>query len=463
MRLIPQFEFDIHSLALPGGHGFGHQVPVGAWRTEDGLSCGVLTRDARTGVFGFFVMRRRIDEVWTVVHRHHGLGFKADAYAKLSDFMREGLPPEPLPPGATKRAGFADVSRREPSDIFKLLGAATHLPAAWLLKQLYLAMPQPDSNWASDCQTENFHARLWEAQLLASLREQGITVTQPHESPDFKVENRLGGVGWIEAVTANPQERYNHVNAARADPPIEPKEIFFGRAAVRFAKTIGNKLARRYEELPHVAGAPFALALADFQEGGSMMWSREALIGYLYALGATLGQVDGVPAAVPFRATRLEGASNFPAGLFCSDQHAELSAVIFTNACTLSKFNRVMVSGGWDNDFRCTRVGKFADRTPSALHGLPFCLDVTSTEYRNLWGCGHEPWCAELEVFHNPFARRPWPEALMPEATHWVEESGEMVCYYHHPCSILWSGTHIQNKSEPPIRMEDILRESGAD
>ena len=90
------------------------------------------------------------------------------------------------------------------------------------------------------------------------------------------------------------------------------------------------------------------------------------------------------------------------------------------------------------------RYGKFFDRRPGALDGIKFCLDVTSDEYRALWPQGYEPWCAELEVFHNPFARHPLPEALLPEATHWVEEGGEMVCRSHYETNILWSGTLIQ-------------------
>jgi hypothetical protein len=56
--------------------------------------------------------------------------------------------------------------------------------------------------------------------------------------------------------------------------PTDRKEIFFGTAALRFAKTIGNKLERRYDQLPHVVGKPFMLAVADFHASGSMMWSR---------------------------------------------------------------------------------------------------------------------------------------------------------------------------------------------
>ena len=97
------------------------------------------------------------------------------------------------------------------------------------------------------------------------------------ESPDFRIENRLGGEAWVEAVTANPAVPYNHVNARLSSPPKTREEIFFGPAALRFAKTLGNKLMRRYDLMPHVKGKPFVIAVADFQAPASMFWSREGI------------------------------------------------------------------------------------------------------------------------------------------------------------------------------------------
>ncbi|RWQ12786.1 hypothetical protein [Mesorhizobium sp.] len=53
---------------------------------------------------------------------------------------------------------------------------------------------------------------------------------------DFHIANRLGNEAWVEAVTANPQVPYNHVNAPFADVPTEREEIFFGTAALRSPK-----------------------------------------------------------------------------------------------------------------------------------------------------------------------------------------------------------------------------------
>lgn len=458
MRALPQFLFDIHALSLPRGHGFGERPPCGAWQSDDGKSCAIATRHVDSGELGLVVMRRREDGPWIVTCETSGFVDMERLLERAAQELREDEAPEPLPPATPRRATLHDLQGREPSSSFRLLTNRSHRNVAWLLNQLYLALPRPDRNWAADCQTENFHTRLWEAQLLASFREQGLLVEQPEESPDFRISNRRGAAAWVEAVTANPAVRFDPVGAVPSLQPDEPDELFFGAAALRFAKTIGSKLQRRYDLLPHVAQGPFVLALADFHAPGSMVWSREALIGYLYGIKAEPRIIAGRKVAVGTEASTLLGASGFPAGLFRDGRASELSALIFTNACSLAKFNRVMASGGAPtHGARYIRYGRFENRTAGALEGIPFCLDVTSDAYRGLWqDHGYEPWCAELEVFHNPFARHPLPLDLLPEAAHWLEVDGAMDVVRHHEQAILWSRTLVQDEDDPIPTYETI-------
>ncbi|AXE63570.1 hypothetical protein BBF93_04560 [Hyphomonas sp. CACIAM 19H1] len=450
MTPLPWSLLDIYTLALPRGHGFGQRPPEEAWTSEDGIACAIITRHAQTGDIGLIVMRRRVDHVWTVILDKTGIDDLDHARTIARTEIKEGQPPEPIPPSVPRRPSLVKREGRDPSKMFMLLAQPSHLNGAWVLNQLYLSMPRPDRNWVSDFQTGNFHTRLWEAQLLASFREQGLLVTQPEESPDFRIENRLGGAAWVEAVTANPQMPYEHFNARPVFQPDATEELFFGEAAVRFAKTIGSKLQRRYDQLPHVQGQPFALAVADFHAPSSMVWSRQALLGYLMGLGAARADGVGRSPMVVHQKRHLLGASSFPAGLFTDDRHSELSAIIFTNACTLGKFNRIALSRGMtDRGLRFIRYGTFFDRNPDALDGIPFCLDVQGKEYLSLWPQGYEPWCAELEVIHNPFAQHPLPEALIPEATHWFRMHDEWICRSHYATSILSSRTLIQNASDP--------------
>jgi hypothetical protein len=450
MNRLPRPIFDIYALSLPRGHAFGDRPPVEAWQSEDALAWGAVTHDLNDQSFGDLVMRRREDHVWVMVRQEHGFSASTDARTAIESSMKEGAPLEPIPPNTARRPALHDVQDRKPSEIFMLLTRPSHHVAAWLLNQVYLAFPNPDQTWAGDCQTDNFHTRMWEAHLLACLREQGLLVTQPHPSPDFRIENRRGDEAWIEAVTANPPIRYNQVNAPPTNPPGDVRERFLGPAALRFAKTLGNKLQKGYDRLPHVADKAFAIALADFHAPASMVWSREALISYLYGMEAKVIEVGGKRTASSSDVSHLLGDSAFPAGLFRNTAHSELSAVIFTNACSIAKFNRVGVSAGaLTKGLRYVRYGKFYDRTPGALESIPFCLDITSDEYKALWPQGYEPWSAELEIFHNPFARHQLPRTLLPEATHWFHVGGEVICESHYETSVLWSKTLIQNHSDP--------------
>ena len=293
MQPLPRPIFDIYALSLPRGHAFGDRPPVEAWQSDDALAWGAVTRDLNDRSFGIQVMRRREDHVWVLVRQEHGFSDLTDSRTAIKSSMKEGASPEPIRPNTARRPALHDVQGREPSEIFMLLSRPSHHVAAWLLNQVYLAFPNPDESWAGDCQTENFHTRMWEAHLLACLREQGLLVTQPHPSPDFRIETRRGDEAWIEAVTANPSMRYNQFNAPPTNPPEDARERLLGPAALRFAKTLGNKLQKGYNLLPHVAGKAFAIALADFHAPGSMVWSREALISYLYGIYVAVTEVDG--------------------------------------------------------------------------------------------------------------------------------------------------------------------------
>jgi len=195
-----------------------------------------------------------------------------------------------------------------------------------------------------------------------------------------------------------------------------------------------------------------------------MVWSREALICYIYGMLPEVIEKDGQPIATAKQVSNLLGKSAFPAGLFCNEKNSQLSAIIFTNACSLGKFNRVGVSAGCTaKGRRFVRIGKLFDRTSGALNGIPFCLDVTSEEYRTLWPQGYEPWSAELEVFHNPFARHPISKELLPEATHWFEKNGEIVCSAFYETSILWSRTTNQRDSDRMPTLNDSMSDSGSE
>lgn len=322
-----------------------------------------------------------------------------------------------------------------------LIKSISHLPALMAVGECYLALPRPDRNFIPDLQTNNFASRLFELYLLACFREQGLQVRQDHVSPDFQIE-KDGMTCWVEAVTANSETPRAGGIGDWVHAPTDRTERLTGAPAERFAKTLRGKLQREYHDLSHVQGHPFAIAIADFHSSGSMVWSREALPTYLYGVRADVEDDGTKRRAVGTAISNLSGKNAIPAGLFRDPDFAHLSAVLFSNAGTLAKFNRMGFLAGWrPPGLSMIRQGILFDRTPGALEPIDFELEVGSQEYDALWPWG-EAWCQELEVFHNPLASRPIPFDLIPGATHWFERGGEV------ECSTIWANSVISSVTQ---------------
>lgn len=117
-----------------------------------------------------------------------------------------------------------------------------------------------------------------------------------------------------------------------------------------------------------------------------------------------------------------------PAGLFRSPENVDLSAIGFSNAGTIAKFNRMgILAGIRPRGLRMIRAGAIFDRRPGVLEPIPFPLDFSSDEYAALSPSVGESWSLKLEVFHNPVAENPLPFDLRPECTHWyVDRNGDV-------------------------------------
>jgi hypothetical protein len=424
---ISEREFDLYALALPEGPNFEPYAVVSGWKCDNARSVGGVLRNPNTGDFAIRTFRRRVDHCFVVTSSKSGFGSHDSALIELTAAMRPGEPPESILSGIKKRPPLLEIGNRKPGENFKLLTKTpTHIPAAIAVGEIYLAMPNPDDNFVSDFQTTNFDSRLFELYLLAAFREQGVTVLQDQESPDFLIQ-RAGHDCFVEAVTANPKEVKIQGLTFPTFAPESKEERLLGGPAVRFAKTLRSKIQRGYEKLPHVLGKAFSLAIADFHAPSSMVWSREALPTYLYGVQAKVEIGADGPHAVGSVVDKLLGPDGIPAGLFRDPTMSYLSAVIFSNAATLGKFNRMGFLAGWQPPgLKMIRSGIFFDPTPNAVKATDFAMDVLSDEYRALWPRGEE-WCQELEVYHNPLASRPLAFELLPGAIHHFELDGELV------------------------------------
>jgi len=94
--------------------------------------------------------------------------------------------------------------------------------------------------------------------------------------------------------------------------------------------------------------------------------------------------------------------------------------VIFSNAGTIAKFDRMGVAAGYGPEgYKYFRVGLRHNPDPNAINGKPFTVDVSDPDYEEFW-------TQEIQVFHNPDARHPLRFEALPGFTHHFFKDGQL-------------------------------------
>ncbi|TQC44823.1 hypothetical protein EEB14_35190 [Rhodococcus sp. WS4] len=182
---------------------------------------------------------------------------------------------------------------------------------------------------------------------------------------------------------------------------------------IRYAGPLTAKLDKEYWNQPAAVGKSLVLAIQDFHAPLSMTYSFAALPTYLYGLVHTPRR-DGAGELI-VDSTRLAkhtwGTKIVPSGFFSLPGAENISAVLFNNAGTLNKFNRMGVGAGFGNDnITLIRQGTAWDPDPNSSTPIPFKQVVTEG---NL-----ETWVEGMDIFHNPNAIHPLDSVLLPGAAH---------------------------------------------
>ncbi|MFH0921605.1 MAG: glycosaminoglycan attachment protein, partial [Fibrobacterota bacterium] len=119
---------------------------------------------------------------------------------------------------------------------------------------------------------------------------------------------------------------------------------------------------KRYWELPHVNNNPLVLAIADFHDDQSMLWSSTALINYLYGVKHSFHHDDNGQLIIkPIKIqTHSVGEKEIPSGFYFQTDAEYISAVLFSASATISKFNRMGRQAGFkDPNVLMIRMGTF--------------------------------------------------------------------------------------------------------
>jgi hypothetical protein len=312
--------------------------------------------------------------------------------------------------------------------IFRYIAVGEHHSAArGIMEEIAHAFVDVDGNYTKDFQTTGFNARLWEFYLFAFFYEQRFSIRREFVSPDFCLEKDGFPVG-VEAVTVNP-------SAGETPPkPINDEELKRLRQdymPIKFGSSLYSKLNRKtpYWELPHMRGKPFILAIHDYLVDDSMTWSAPALEDYLFGSRAAWskdasGKLHIVEEPIK---EHVWGTKKIPSGFFQLPGAENVSAVIFSNAATVSKFNRMGKLAGFGNPkVLMRRIGLHHDFDPNATMPIPFNVEVTPDTYRESWAEG-------VRLYHNPRARLPIPDGVFTDCAHYVFENGKRRAFLPDP------------------------------
>tara|TARA_R110002124_G_scaffold143230_2_gene308028 strand:- start:8543 stop:10009 length:1467 start_codon:yes stop_codon:yes gene_type:complete len=314
-----------------------------------------------------------------------------------------------------------------------LLDSPGRAPARAVFKELGPWLAPSDPHFVKEFQTKQFDQRLWELYLWATFRELGYDVTQP-EAPDFHIVSPRGEFT-VEATTCAPS--VGGVLADHPDPktPEEMKAFLADYMPMKFGGALTAKLNKRsaagesYWERGPGAGQPFVLAVADFHkpgggdEVGSMTYTQEAIWLYLFGRRIEWSFKDG---ELSIRTVKLGEhiykTKTIETGFFDLEGAENISAVVFSNAGTLAKFDRMGVGAGYaPDDHKYMRLGFRLDPDPNAVIGTLFSEEVVANNA--------EGWSDELQVFHNPRALFPLPLEAFAGATQHRFEDGNHVSY----------------------------------
>lgn len=297
-------------------------------------------------------------------------------------------------------------------DFIVLTESNGYSSAREIIKEVAYTFEDPDGNYIQQFQTTGFDARLWELYLYAVLHEMDFVIDHTYKAPDYICSSLDGTVIVIEATTANKAHQQEDEGIAGLSR-IEIGDF----VAVRFGSALYSKLQKRYWEKDHVRGHPFVVAVTDFRRPEGLEFCAPFLMEYLYGLRQNEG-----PEGVTYTPINEHSAhKTIPSGFFNLPDSENVSAILFSESGTISKFNRMgKIAGFGDPSIVMARVGeRFPDKESAAPE--PFQAQVEG-QYRETWAEG-------IWIFHNPKAKIPIERGLFPDVAHVYLEHGGFEIY----------------------------------
>lgn len=373
------------------------------------------------GEFSGIIMARDMRERYRWINMTTYSQSPAEALVATEERVREILPrlDEERDQGDEEGSAvdfFSPVRppKRLHPDFVRLAGTEGLTPARGIIEPMMRWYKDVDGNFIEQFQTTGFDSRIWELYIFAVLTEVGYTFDRSVPVPDFLARGLLGELV-IEATTVNPS--LDPRGRPVPDPPTDTPEQMHAYAheymPIRYAGPLTTKLAKRYWERPNVRGKPFVLAIQDFHVSMSMIWSRAGLPIYLYGYDHVAERnADGSLTIVPSKVSvHRWGSKQIPSGFFMLQDAENVSAVMFNNSATISKFKRIgFVAGFGSRRVTLIQRGIAIDLDPNASEPKAF-ERVVDENYS-------ESWMEGMDIYHNPRAKHPLDPSMLPGAAH---------------------------------------------
>ena len=204
-------------------------------------------------------------------------------------------------------------------------------------------------------------ARLWELALFGYFDERDFDLDMTYDAPDFLV-GRGGLTVAVEATMTNRarNEAGSLPRATREEFPHIPEDVADSEAELIFqsAKALRGKTrprgasGRRYWDTDPVKGGPFVVAVEAFHGDTSLFNGDSGLASYLYGRKWTSTRsADGslIVDSEPIH-EHTYGGKTIDSGLFFQPEMENLSAVLFSNAATITQFPRLGIEYGMGDE-----------------------------------------------------------------------------------------------------------------
>jgi hypothetical protein len=305
---------------------------------------------------------------------------------------------------------------------------------ATVLNQWAEGFVDRDGKFVREFQT-TFNSSFWELYLHAILKGLGCTIDFSHHAPDFVVTGPRPFT--LEATIASNAQGTLPESHSRTDSPFPSDLNEFNRSAVlRLVNSItakSKKYTESYQDLPHVKGKPFVLAVAPFDQPFAYLQVHRAIDAALYGYYVDEQEfMDDPTISKPMPAYHVRSVLKtpeveVPVGLFNDATHAHISAVIFNSCATWGKIRALSKD---PNPFVKFNAIRFDPR-----NGEISVFEGDKAHYKEGLFDG-------LRVYHNPHATCPLdmsvfaaPEVFQgmvtdPETGHWLfqVEQPPLVC-----------------------------------